>query len=76
MRIHFLSDVIAAFAVVGTLRNYDGDGKENVKKAIGLMSKTTILHVHHALLYIFFAAPAQLRGEITQFYLRTGTARL
>ena len=37
---------------LGTLRNYDGDGKENVKKAIGLMSKTTTLHVHHAFLYI------------------------
>ena len=31
---------------------YYGDGNENVKKAIGLMSKTTILHVHHAFLYI------------------------
>ena len=37
---------------VGTLRNYDGDGNGNVKKAIGLMSKTTTLHVHHAFLYI------------------------
>ena len=37
-----------------TLRNYDGDGKENVKKAIGLMSKTTTLHVHHTFLYISF----------------------
>ena len=37
---------------IGTLRNYDGDGKENVKIAIGLMSKTTTLHVHHAFLYI------------------------
>ena len=54
MRIHFLSDVIAAFAVVGTLRNYDGDGKENVKKAIGLMSKTTTLLFHHAFVYIPF----------------------
>ena len=34
------------------LRNYDGNGKENVKKAIGLMSKTTTLHVHHVFLYI------------------------
>ena len=25
---------------------------ENVKKTIGLMSKTTTLHVHHAFLYI------------------------
>ena len=37
---------------IGTLRNYDGDGKENVKKAIGLMSKKTTAHVHHAFLYI------------------------
>ena len=35
-----------------TSRNYDGDGNRNVKKAIGLMSKTTTLHVHHAFLYI------------------------
>jgi len=37
---------------LGTSRNCDGDGKQNVKKAIGLMSKTTTLHVHHAFLYI------------------------
>ena len=37
---------------VRTLRNYDGDGNRNVKKAIGLMSKITTLHVHHAFLYI------------------------
>ena len=36
----------------------DGDGNENVKKATGLMSKTTTLHVH------FFTVPAQLRREI------------
>ena len=29
------------------LRNYDGDGNGNVKKAIGLMSKITTLHVHN-----------------------------
>ena len=34
------------------LRNYDGDGKENVKKAIVLMSKTTTLHLNHAFLFI------------------------
>ena len=38
-------------SIIGT-RNYDGDGKENVKKAIGLVSKTTTLLVHHAFLYI------------------------
>ena len=30
----------------------DGDGNENVKKAIGLLSITTSLHVHHAFLYV------------------------
>ena len=30
------------------LRSNDADGNENVKKTIGLISKTTTLHVHHA----------------------------
>ena len=30
----------------------DGDGNENVKNAVGLLSKTTSLHMHHAFLYI------------------------
>ena len=29
-----------------------GDGSENLKKAIGLISKTTTLHVQHTFLYI------------------------
>lgn len=33
--------------------NGDGDGNEDVKKAIGLLSKTTSLHVHYAFLYIY-----------------------
>ena len=37
---------------LGNLSNDDGDGNENDKKALGLLSKTTTLHVHHALLYI------------------------
>ena len=32
---------------IGTLRSNDADGNENVKKTIGLISKTTTLHVHH-----------------------------
>ena len=32
--------------------NGDGDGNENGKKAIGLISKTTTLHMHHTILYI------------------------
>ena len=33
--------------VIGTLRSNDTDVNENVIKTIGLMSKTTTLHVHH-----------------------------
>ena len=44
--------VVLLILIIGTLRNYDGDGNENVKKTIGLISKTTTLHVHHDFLYI------------------------
>ena len=37
---------------VGSFSNDDGYGKQDVKKAIGLMSKPTTLRVHHAFLYI------------------------
>ena len=37
---------------MGSFSNDDGDGNENVEKAIGLLSKTTSLHVPHAFLYI------------------------
>ena len=37
---------------IGSFSNDDGDGNENVEKAIGLLSKTTSLHVPHAFLYI------------------------
>ena len=40
----------------------DGDGDGNVKKAIGLLSKITSLHVHHIFLH-FFAVNARLRHE-------------
>ena len=42
----FLNTV--SFGILGSLRNDDGDGNENDKKAIGLISKTTTLHVHCA----------------------------
>ena len=36
----------------GSFSNDDVDGNENVKTAIGLLSKTTSWHVHHAFWYI------------------------
>ena len=38
--------------LLGSFSNDDGDGSEDAKKAIGLLRKTTSLHVHHAFLYI------------------------
>ena len=52
MMIMMMTLLMTMMTIIGTLRNCDGDGKENVNKAIGLMSKTTTLHVHHAFLYI------------------------
>ena len=37
---------------LGSFSNDDGDGNQDVKKAIGLLHKTTTLHVYHAFLYI------------------------
>ena len=39
-------------ALLGNFSNDDGDGNEDVKKAVGFLRKTTTLHVHHAFLYI------------------------
>ena len=38
--------------IIGSLSNDDGNGNENGKKAIGLISKKTTLLVQHAFLYI------------------------
>ena len=34
--------------LLGSLSNYDDDRNDDFKKTIGLMIKTTALHVHHA----------------------------
>ena len=49
--------------ILGTLRSNDADGGKNVKKTIGLIRKTTTLHVHHAFLYISLPVFARLRRE-------------
>ena len=60
---------------LGSLRNDDADGNENGKKAIGLISKTTTLHVHHAFFVHFFAVVARLQRESAWIHVlsRTGT---
>ena len=41
--------------MIGGFTNDEGHGNEDVKKTIGLLCKTTTLHVHHA----YFASTAQ-----------------
>ena len=76
MRIHFFSDNFAAVAVVvgllGTLRSDDGDGNGTAPKAIGLISKTIILHVHHAFLYISLPSLHDYDVKIPYFTCRGG----
>ena len=50
---------IAPDKLIGSLSNADGNGNENCKQAIGLISETKTLHVHHPFLYI----SAQLQHE-------------
>ena len=40
------------FLKIRELKQDSANSNENVKKAIGLISKTTALHVHHPLFYI------------------------
>ena len=49
-----VTEIAPKSALLGSVSNEDGDGNgnENAKIAMGLLSKTTTLHVHHAFLYI------------------------
>ena len=73
-RLRVLSQV-AALAIIRTLRSDDGDGdgNENVKKAIGLITKKTILHVHHAFLYISLPSLHDYDVKILNFTFYRGS---
>ena len=55
-----------SYRFLGSFSNDDGDGNQDVKKAIGLLRKTTTLHVHHALLYI--SLPSLDDYDVKMFY--------
>ena len=48
---------------LGSFNNDDGDGNQDVKKVIGLLRKTTTLHVYHAFFVHFFTVLARLRRK-------------
>ena len=61
--------------VIGTLRSDDGDGNGNATKVIGLISKTTILHVHHAFLYISLPSLHDYDVKMPNFALYRGSTQ-
>ena len=60
---------------IGILRSDDGGGNENVKKAIGLITKTTTLHVHHAFLYISLPSLHDYDVKMPNFTFYRGRTR-
>ena len=60
---------------LGTLRSDDGDGNRNSSKAIGLITKTTILHVHHAFLYISLPSLHDYDVKMPNFTLYRGSTQ-
>ena len=59
----------------GTLRSEDGDGNGKATKAIGLISKTTSLHVHHAFLYIFLPSLHDYDVKMPNFTMYRGSTQ-
>ena len=60
---------------IGTLRSDDRDGNKNVKKAKGLITKTTILQVHHAFLYICLPSLHDYDGIMPNFTFYRGSTK-
>ena len=48
VQLHSVTVIAPKSPLLGSVSNDDGDGNENAKKAMGLLSKTTILYVNHA----------------------------
>ena len=60
------------YKTFGNLRSDDRDGNENVAKAIGLITKTIILHVHLAFLYISLPSLHDYDVKMPNFTLYRG----
>ena len=75
----YLADTLSRAALphpIGILRSDEGDGNENATKAIGLIqSKTTILHVHHAFLYISLPSLHDYDVKMPNFTMYRGSTQ-
>ena len=58
-----------------TLRSDHGDGNANLKREMGLISKTTTLHVHHAFLYISLLSLHDYDVKMPNFTFYRGSAQ-
>ena len=67
------SDASESAAEIGTLRSDDGDG--NTTKAIGLINKTTILHVHYAFLHISLPSLHDYDVKMNNFPMYRGSTQ-
>ena len=65
--------------MIGTLRSDDGDGdgdgNGNATKAIGLLTKITILHVYHAFLYISLPSLHDYDVKMPNFTMHRGSTQ-
>ena len=69
-----VTEIAPKSPLLGSVSNEDGDGNgnENAKKAMGLLSKTTTLHVHHAFLYISLPSLHDYHLKMPDFTLYGG----
>ena len=72
---HQMNVLSAEEELLGTLRSDDGDSNGNSTKAIGLITKTTILHVHHAFLYISLPSLHDYDVKMPNFTLYRGSTQ-
>ena len=59
--------VVLLIMIIGTLRNYDGDGNENVKKNNRFNEQNNNFARASRFFVHFFVIPAQVRREMANF---------
>ena len=68
-------NVVVMMMIIGTLRSDNGDRKGNATKTIALISKTTILRVHHAFLYISLPSLHDYDVKMPNFTMYRGSTQ-
>ena len=63
------------YKTFGSLRSDEGDGNENVEKTIRLITKTIILPVHHAFLYISLPSLHDYDVKMPNFTMYRGSTQ-